>query len=168
MKLQPELAQGPKQHAPWPVVSLVNGMTFVLIRLETMEELDELKPFSRHTAKDFVELDEGWDNNLVGSYFYVIHSSSDNETQHVSCRMMLGLLEDPATGSAASTLGSYLALQRQRSLEESRNITFVIEQGMKMGRRSSIGVSVTAGHGRVHSVSLSGSAIRVATGTIYL
>lgn len=168
VKLQPELGQGSKRYAPWPVVSIVNGMTFVLIRLESINELDTLEPFTSLTSKDFVKLDEGWDDNLVGLYFYVMHPPYDTETQFISCRMLLGLLEDPATGSAASTLGSYLALQRQEGQTDLQDTTFSIEQGAKMGRRSSIGVSVKAGRGKVHNVKLSGGAVRVASGKIYV
>ena len=168
VKLQAELAGAARTHAPWPVVSIVDGMTFVLIRLDSMKELDALKPSSGHTARDFVTLDEGWDPTLVSLYFYVMYPLSENEIQHISCRMIHGLLEDPATGSAASTLSSYLALQRLGSNTESRTTTIAIQQGVKMGRPSEIGVEVKTEQGKVRSVSLSGNAVRVASGSIII
>ncbi|KAI1779684.1 hypothetical protein F4818DRAFT_436985 [Hypoxylon cercidicola] len=53
-------------------------------------------------------------------------------------RMVEPGFEDPATGSAASALASYLTLQ-----EEGRGTRFELTQGVKMGRRSDISVETT-------------------------
>ena len=75
--------------------------------------------------------------------------------------------EDPATGSAACTLGAYIALQQGATGE---SYSFVIEQGVEMGRDSEIGVQVTldeTGKG-VKEIWLSGSAVQVTEGIIML
>lgn len=73
--------------------------------------------------------------------------------------------EDPATGSAASTLGAYLALQ---SGQPGKTYKFNIEQGLEMERDSEIGVEVSLDQtGKaVNKVRLSGTAVQVAGGTI--
>ena len=54
----------------FPVVSVVNGMTFRLIRLPKIEgSLDALEPKMPSIS---AELDEGWSPSYVGNYFYVI------------------------------------------------------------------------------------------------
>ena len=76
-----------------------------------------------------------------------------------------GCGEDPATGSAACTLASFLALQAGGS---SRIFDYSIEQGVEMGRRSVIGVKITldATGKAVRKVVLSGSAVPVMQGTL--
>jgi PhzF family phenazine biosynthesis protein len=71
-------------------------------------------------------------------------------------------LEDPATGSAACALGSYLALKGKRTRK------FEVTQGVEMGRESVIGVEVVIADGgrEVESVRLSGSAVQVMEGSL--
>ena len=75
--------------------------------------------------------------------------------------------EDPATGSAACTLASYLAL---RAGGISNTYRYHIEQGVEIGRPSVIRVQVTLdGSGKVVKwVSLSGTSIPVTRGTLYV
>lgn len=77
-----------------------------------------------------------------------------------------GCGEDPATGSAACTLASFLALQTGGT---SKTVNYAIEQGEEMGRRSVIGVTVMldATGKAVGNVVLSGSAVPVMQGTLF-
>lgn len=65
-------------------------------------------------------------------------------------------IEDPATGSAASTLAAML----QKSVR--------IVQGVDMGQRSVIGVEVQVENEKVESVYLVGEAVKVMEGKITL
>jgi PhzF family phenazine biosynthesis protein len=71
-------------------------------------------------------------------------------------------MEDPATGSAASALGSLLALR------EGRSTRFEVTQGVEMGRRSGIGVTVSLDDEgkKVVGVRMSGSAVVVMEGNL--
>ena len=85
----------------------------------------------------------------------------------VSTRLVKIDREDPATGSAACTLASYLAL---KDGGEGR-LRFEVEQGVEMGRRSEIVVEVVLGTGDggdkvVKEVFLGGSAVPVMRGTL--
>jgi trans-2,3-dihydro-3-hydroxyanthranilate isomerase len=85
------------------------------------------------------------------------------------CRMFapgLGVLEDPATGSAAGPLGSYLVRHAQVSAELARRI--VIRQGVSMKRPSVLHVSVEGGSAAVTSVKVGGRAVLVGRGELYL
>jgi trans-2,3-dihydro-3-hydroxyanthranilate isomerase len=72
-----------------------------------------------------------------------------------------GVLEDPATGSAAAALAGYLAT---RSGSRDGTQSFVIEQGFEMGRPSLLTVAFDRAAGRLTAVRVGGTAVRVADG----
>jgi trans-2,3-dihydro-3-hydroxyanthranilate isomerase len=75
----------------------------------------------------------------------------------------LGVVEDPATGSAAAAFGGYLAAR-----EDSRNGThrWVVEQGFEMGRPSILHVETDVSGGSVTAVRVGGTAVRMSEGTL--
>ena len=74
----------------------------------------------------------------------------------------LGVLEDPATGSAAGPLGCYLLQHGLVTVDEARQMTNV--QGVKMGRASRIHMAITGGPGAMTEVKVGGEAVLVARG----
>lgn len=93
-----------------PVFSIVKGMTFVLSRLASVEALGRVTPSASLATP---RLDAPWDQGLVGCFFYVVverETIGDMWVWALRSRMVLGLLEDPATGSASCALSAYLAL----------------------------------------------------------
>ena len=74
----------------------------------------------------------------------------------------LGVLEDPATGSAAGPLGCYLVQHGCVSGDEGRQMVNV--QGVKMGRASRIHISITGGPDAITGVRVGGEAVLVARG----
>jgi trans-2,3-dihydro-3-hydroxyanthranilate isomerase len=85
----------------------------------------------------------------------------DPDSNHASARMFgpgLGLLEDPATGSAAGPLGAYLA--RRGALQPGR---MTVSQGVEMGRPSLLMVDVSETEGEL-SVSIGGGVTIVGRG----
>ncbi|KAI4099367.1 MAG: hypothetical protein LQ339_006042 [Xanthoria mediterranea] len=151
---------------PCPLVSIVKGMTFVLVELPHVEDLAALTLGGPRV--DSVEWDQGWES-FTAPYFYAI-VSEDEEARHVAVRVRMiesTVGEDPATGSAASALSTYLALQRGTARS---TYSFSIEQGVEMERHSEIGVKVTlndSGDG-VQDVVLAGSAVLVSEGRLYV
>lgn len=76
-----------------------------------------------------------------------------------------GVLEDPATGSAAGPLGAYLVRHGLGPLSGAQEI--VVVQGVKMGRPSRLHVRVEAiSPETVTRVHVGGTAVRVGEGTI--
>ncbi|KAL9627765.1 MAG: hypothetical protein Q9204_006346 [Flavoplaca sp. TL-2023a] len=149
-----------------PLVSIVQGMTFVLVKLPSVENLAALT--TSQAPLDSVEWDQGWES-FTAPYFYTI-ISEDEEAKHITMRVRMiepTVGEDAATGSAASALSTYLALQKGTA---GSTYSFSIEQGVEMGRRSEIGVRVRlndSGEG-VQDVVLIGSAVLISEGKLYL
>lgn len=75
-----------------------------------------------------------------------------------------GIKEDPATGSAAAALCG--ALAKFEALPEGPK-RFVIEQGIEMGRPSSIEVILLIDGGLLSKVSIGGRAVKVAEGRLF-
>jgi len=147
-----------------PVVSIVKGMTFALVKLPSLHALQLLKTGGGALQ---TQLDDGWDSGFVAPYYYVKLDNDMDGTMSLRTRMIEpGCGEDPATGSAACTLASFLALQAGGA---SKTVNYSIEQGVEMGRRSVIGVRVTldATGKAVGNVVLSGSAVPVMQGTLF-
>ena len=150
-----------------PVASIVKGMTFVLIELpSTTRHLEHLNSHERIDLST-VRLDEGWTETFIGVYFYCI-TSVDEKMTKIRARMLEPAIgEDPATGSAASTLGCFLALKGGIA-----HMTYIysIEQGVELGRRSHIYVKVLLdGTGQsVKRVMLSGKAVKVSEGRMVI
>jgi PhzF family phenazine biosynthesis protein len=77
-----------------------------------------------------------------------------------------GIVEDPATGSAAGPLGSYLVEHRVVSVDQASQI--VIDQGVAMGRASRIHVAIEGGPGAISRVKVGGEAVLVGRGELLL
>ncbi|EEB96499.1 hypothetical protein MPER_04357, partial [Moniliophthora perniciosa FA553] len=120
--------------APEPVASIVKGMTFILVELSSEEALVRVTPLRRRPSVSG-DIVGDW-HGFTAVYFYVILSDGK-----IRARMFDGPVEDPATGSAASTLAVYLA----RKWGTHGTQEFYIVQGVEMGRRSEIGVRVDLG-----------------------
>lgn len=155
-----------------PLFSIVNGMTFALVELPSLEHLNAVRVGA---ASDLpVELlDEGWrDGWSTRRYYYVLlgaENAGKTATHRVRTRMVkvTPAMEDPATGSAACALGSYLSLHK--STEQS--IKFEITQGVEMGRESRILIETQVGMNsddtrKLNVLHLGGTAVQVASGTI--
>ena len=153
----------------FPVVSIVNGLSFVLINVPSvLPYLEMLEPTGFDFDASKIKFDEGWENSFVGAYFFAKTSHPQQGITSVRARMLeRSVGEDPATGSAASALACFLALKDGTSGKPHR---FNIQQGVEMGRPSDIGVSVELhpGGASVSSLVLAGSAVLVTQGTMRL
>jgi len=74
-----------------------------------------------------------------------------------------GILEDPATGSAAAAFAG-VVMQFERPGEGGH--MFVIEQGLEMGRPSFISLGIDVEYGALGAATIGGSAVIVAQGAI--
>lgn len=169
--LQREIASA-EQGAP--LFSIVNGMAFALVELPSLEHLSAVQ---LGVAGELpVELlDEGWRGGWsTRRYYYVVLKSKreeadDQATYRLRTRMVktTPAMEDPATGSAACALGSYLSLHKSSA----QAVAFEITQGVEMGRESKILIDTrieqdAGGTRRLRTVHLGGTAVQVASGTI--
>ncbi|KAH9476065.1 putative isomerase [Psilocybe cubensis] len=139
-----------------PVVSIVKGMTFYLVEVASEDALSRLQLTSQQFELSDSHLGE-W-QGFVG--LYAFYQTKDGV---VRTRLFSDGIEDPATGSAASTLGGWLAQKRG---EGSHQISIV--QGVEMGRRSEIEVSVDIGSDKkIQKIQLAGGAVEVMEGTVF-
>ncbi|KAK9235314.1 hypothetical protein V1525DRAFT_410344 [Lipomyces kononenkoae] len=151
-----------------PFVSIVQGMTFAMVQLSTN---DILSKATRGLPEYGRFLDRPWhhDGALVGAYYYVHNGKNADGTILLRTRMLLGSLEDPATGSAAAGLSAFLArseLNTSPSVGDVVSVRFEIEQGIDMGRKSTIytEVSINKKTHQVQKITLGGSAVKVMEG----
>lgn len=75
----------------------------------------------------------------------------------------LGIVEDPATGAAASALGGYLG---KRLPEAEGEFRWIVEQGFEMGRPSLLDVYAEKSGGEVRRVHVGGAAVQIAEGVL--
>lgn len=148
----------------FPIVSIVNGMTQVHVELSSLSALQAVTTAAGGetlSAADSAYLDEGWRTGLVIFYFFVRDVVDAGGRSVIRTRAILGNLEDPATGSAASGLACYLSLTAGKPGEH----LYDIVQGVEMGRRSEIGIGVTVNE-KIESVELKGSAVMISEGSV--
>ena len=167
LRLHSTLAPFFQPDASVPLFSIVKGMSQVLVELPSLEALATVTTAlgGEIPSADSGHLDQGWDTGLILTYFFV-RNVPDPQTGRntIRTRGILGNLEDPATGSAASGLASYLALTDGHPAGDYQ---YNIVQGVEMGRRSDIGVKVGLKEGnQIGSVELKGTAVKVSEGSI--
>ena len=75
----------------------------------------------------------------------------------------MGVLEDPATGAAATALAGYLA---RRSSQTGGMLRWVVEQGFEMGRPSLLEVEADLRGGEVAAIRVGGASVLVSQGWI--
>ena len=77
----------------------------------------------------------------------------------------LSVPEDPATGSAATALGAYLAARDTRA---DGTLRWVVEQGIEMGRPSALDIAITGSAENIEDVRVGGASVLVAEGELLL
>ena len=102
--------------------------------------------------------------NIVGVYLYA--GGAEGADYHV--RMFApdaGVMEDPATGSAAATLPGHLALSGE--LDDGEH-NWVLEQGIELGRPSRLFVRAQVKSGAVQTIFVGGNAVPVQRGELFV
>lgn len=154
-----------------PALSIVKGMTFILVKLPSLELLAKVgrtRLNLDHTPTPL--LDPEWTPSFTSRYYYVDQGTSKGsdgeEISDYRTRMVELGFEDPATGSAASTLAAYLTITGKK-----KSGSFKFVQGVEMGRRSEIFIQTTAdedasGDVKIKDLWLGGEAVIVQRGHI--
>ncbi len=133
------------------------GLEFVLV------------PISGLDAMARIEVSEAaWRNVLgpgLGSLFVYCRDTQHSKS-HFHARVfapLLGIDEDPATGSAAAAFAG--AIHKFDAPREGTH-RYLIEQGFEMGRPSKISLELVVDHGTLHAVRIGGQAIHVESGVL--
>lgn len=151
-----------------PQVSIVKGMTFILVNVRDLATLAKPQRGIRENVYEGLDLDAGWDEGLTGTFYYC-EQGVNNTGQRALRTRMIGSREDSATGSASCALASYLALQEPPE-KGAGPFEFNLTQGVEMGSKSELGVKIirTEKGDAIESVFLRGTAVKVMEGTIEL
>lgn len=141
---------------PEPIVSIVKGMTFILLQLSSESALSKMQGYVHMPIMPAGHLG-AW-NGLYAVYAYF-----QKPDGLIRARLFIHSGgEDPATGSAACTLVGYLAGKKGPGEWQME-----ILQGVEMGRPSEITVVATVGEdGVLASVQLEGKAVEIMQGTL--
>lgn len=99
-----------------------------------------------------------------GVYVFAPAGGANRFYARFLCFENVGIVEDPATGSAASPLGAYLVRYGLASGNDDYQIA--IEQGTKMGRQSFITVLVSRRGAAIERIEVGGSVVPVLSGQL--
>ena len=146
-----------------PIEEVSCGNAFVLIPVKTRAAVDAAEADIAAMKK----LKSAFPGGHVGVLFFTMETVDPNIT--VYSRMFApsaGIVEDPATGSAAGPLGSYLVkhgLVHRNEMQDMVNL-----QGAVMGRPSRLHMRITEDEGAISRVQVGGKSVLVGEGTINL
>lgn len=146
---------GFENHKP---MLLRGSSVFAYVPVANLEAMAKLRVAPSHWARAFT--DRGTD----GVYVYTRQCVRTQSSFHA--RMFapdLGVPEDPATGSAAIGF-AYVIQSFDQGPDGAHKRT--IEQGMEIGRPSTIQLVSTVVRGKLESVRIGGAAVRVAEGKL--
>ena len=137
---------------------LAAGNSFAFVPVISLEAIAKARVSGPHWAATFP------DDEINGVYLYTrecVHNDADFHARMFAPQF--GIPEDPATGSAAVCLAS--VVHGFDGLPDGAHRR-VIEQGQEMGRPSSIVLTLVVDGGRLETVRIGGSAVRVVDGTV--
>lgn len=135
------------------------GVPFLMVPVKSVDVLANLSVDSSL----FTKLDVHREGKIAAGYYYA--RTGERSFQVRMFAPWDGIPEDPATGSAAAAFsGAVAAFDRLPDVEHRISIV----QGVEMGRRSEIGLSITMKDGVLLEAWISGEAVKIAEGTLFL
>jgi trans-2,3-dihydro-3-hydroxyanthranilate isomerase len=140
-----------------PVQEITCGVPYLMVPLRDRATVDR-------AVADLTAM-----KNLLtnGSAFFLFSIDVGSSGQSIYSRMFapgVGVIEDPATGSASGPLGCYLVQHRIVSGDGAGKI--VSQQGVAMGRPSRIHIAIGGAPDAIHDVKVGGHAVLVGRGEI--
>lgn len=138
-----------------PVAAVSCGVPYLLVPLHTPERLAG------------IDLNLSiWREHLHGAWAHHLYVTAQGYEGEIRARMFApgsGVVEDPATGSAAVALAGRLALES--SLVDG-TVRAVIHQGLEIGRPSVLLIEADRAAGAVTAVRVGGHSVAVLAGTL--
>lgn len=141
-----------------PTEAISCGNKFLYIPIKTIEALKNIKMRTDLLSKHA--------NSFETTELYTFTFETEQQESTVHARMfapLVGIYEDPATGSASGPLGCYLV---KNKLNDGKNI--VCEQGFEMGRPSIVNVSIEHLNGDIMKVKVGGNSVLVSKGELII
>jgi trans-2,3-dihydro-3-hydroxyanthranilate isomerase len=146
-----------------PVQVVSCGVPFLFIPLTTRQAVDG-------ASLDVDALAAFYETSRKAAHgVFIFSAQPGGDKATVYSRMFapgLGVLEDPATGSASGPLGCYLL--RHKVVRPEQAHAMLSLQGVKMGRPSHVHISIGATKTEITSVRVGGEAVVAGEGTLYI
>jgi trans-2,3-dihydro-3-hydroxyanthranilate isomerase len=143
----------------WPLEVVSTGLPVLIVPVRTLTAVRSIRP----DATAIADLCRRFGAN--GLMVFTTVTVEPSATVHT--RMFapsIGILEDPATGSASGALGAYLV---QNGVVDVLPVTEIIaEQGFEIDRPSSIFIQVESDDDIIQSVKVGGQCVKVIEGTL--
>lgn len=142
----------------WPIERWSAGNPFSFVPVRSLDAM-------RRCQIDLSAFDTAFRGDGRAAAFVFCRETVD-AASNFHARMFapaMGVLEDPATGSAVAALAGYLAAHA--GCQDGTH-SFRIEQGIEMGRPSLMELTMTLGGGQLAGAAIGGQAVVVSEGTI--
>jgi trans-2,3-dihydro-3-hydroxyanthranilate isomerase len=146
-----------------PMQAVSCGVPFLFVPLTTRSAVDSVSV--NRPAFDGLLRSSG--SQAHGIFVFSSQRGDDHAT--VYSRMFapeLGVMEDPATGSASGPLGCYLV--RHGVVTPADALAMLSLQGANMGRPSHVHIAIGVSGGEIVSVRVGGEAVLAGEGTLYV
>jgi trans-2,3-dihydro-3-hydroxyanthranilate isomerase len=147
----------------WPVQVVSTGFPQMIVPIRSLADVKRLDPgaFNMYALNRACQ---AVDTDVV--LVFSLEAERPESTVHVRVFAPAhGVPEDPATGSANANLGAYLVYHRVVSIS-SPTVSIVSEQGLEMGRPSTLYVEVDHTEGQPTGVRVGGAVVPVLEGKI--
>ena len=143
----------------WPIEVVSTGLPVMIVPVRTLTAVRLIRP----DASAIMDVCRRFGAN--GIMVFTTVTVEPSATVHT--RMFapsIGILEDPATGSASGALGAYLVQNGVVDVAPTNEI--VIEQGYEIERPSQILVRIESDDDVIQTVKVGGQCVRVVEGTL--
>ena len=145
--------------ADLPIQEVSCGLPYLMIPLRDPSTVDRAAPADR-----MPHIIESVAGRVLPAFVFSI--VSDGAVYSRMFAPAIGILEDPATGSASGPLGCYLV--RHGLVSPARASSIVSDQGVAMGRASRIHVAISGGADAITDVKVGGEAVLVGRGELLI
>lgn len=137
------------------------GSAHLIVPVKNRKVIENLKP-------DLYSLSEiNLSNNAISTHVYALDAISPLAMVHSrNFAPSIGIPETAASGTATGALGAYLI--GNEVIRGNSPITFVAEQGYTLGRPSEITVEIHFQRTKVNKIRVSGQAVTIMEGEIFL
>jgi len=148
-----------------PVQVVSTGTPFVIVPVMHRAALNALAP----NAAMLTAFGDSLTDFADGFYVWSFEAESGDALLHARCFCpAAGLPEDPVTGTASGAVGAHLTRLGRLTADAEGIAAFRTEQGYVMGRPGNVDVQISTAAGKVTGVAVSGTAVLVGQGTMWV
>jgi trans-2,3-dihydro-3-hydroxyanthranilate isomerase len=143
-----------------PIQIASTGFPFIFVPIRTLDALAKCAPNAPALAGLFKP------EQILPIYMFVANEAGEFAPRSRMFAPFTGVAEDPATGSASAPFGAYAATYGL--INPSPKASFLIQQGVEMGRPSEIHVEVARKDSGAFAIRIGGRCAIVGEGSMFL